>query len=147
MDYKDIIVKTGMEKNMEEIFNLPETAKPIAEIIDDNRIVPMKPSASITEDDVMDDYAYARENLKTIITSAQTSIEDLGSIAATSESPRAYEVLAGLMKTIVDANKDLLELQRKVKQLKEDTSQPQSVTNALYIGSTTELQKLIKDSK
>ena len=139
-------MKTEMEKNMEEILDLPIN-QPIAEIIENNRITPMNAAAGITDDDIMKDYSYARKNLKSIIDSAQMSIEDLGSIAATSESPRAYEVLAGLMKTIVDANKDLLELQRKVKQLKEDTSQPQSVTNALYIGSTTELQKLIKDSK
>ena len=139
-------MKTEMEKNMEEILDLPIN-QPIAEIIEKNRVIPMSIAANITDDDIMQDYSYARKNLKGIIDSAQTSIEDLGSIAATSESPRAYEVLAGLIKTIVDANKDLLELQRKVKQLKEDTSQPQSVTNALYIGSTTELQKLIKDTK
>ena len=139
-------MKTEMEKNMEEILDLPIN-QPIAEIIEKNRVIPMSIVADITDDDIMKDYSYARKNLKGIIDSAQTSIEDLGSIAATSESPRAYEVLAGLIKTIVDANKDLLELQRKVKQLKEDTSQPQSVTNALYIGSTTELQKLIKDTK
>ena len=139
-------MKTELEKNMEEILDLPIN-QPIAEIIEKNRVIPMTAAAGITDDDIMKDYSYARKNLKGIIDSAQTSIEDLGSIAATSESPRAYEVLAGLIKTIVDANKDLLELQRKVKQLKEDTSQPQSVTNALYIGSTTELQKLIKDTK
>ena len=82
--------------------------------------------------------------MRSIIDSAQASIEDLSSIASTSESPRAYEVLSTLMKTIVDANKDLLELQRKVKLLKDESSQPQSVTNALFDGSTSELQKLIK---
>ena len=82
--------------------------------------------------------------MRSIIDSAQASIEDLSSIASTSESPRAYEVLSTLMKTIVDANKDLLELQRKVKLLKDESSQPQSVTNALFVGSTSELQKLIK---
>ena len=57
-------------------------------------------------------------------------------------------MLSGLIKTIVDANKDLLELQRKVKLLKqEEDSKPQNVTNALFVGSTTELQKLIKKNK
>ena len=133
-----------MEKNMEEIFDLPET-KPMIEIIDKSRVTPMaKPS--IDQDDIMDDYQYARENLKNIIDSAQQSIDDLSSIASTSESPRAYEVLSGLMKTIVDANKDLLELQKKVKQLKDDSEKPSNVTNALFVGSTAELQKLIKDN-
>ena len=137
-------MKTEMEKNMEEIFDLPET-KPMIEIIDESRVTPMaKPS--IDQDDIMDDYQYARENLKNIIDSAQQSIDDLSSIASTSEAPRAYEVLSGLMKTIVDANKDLLELQKKVKQLKDDSEKPSNVTNALFVGSTAELQKLIKDN-
>lgn len=133
-----------MEKNMEEIFDLPET-KPMVEVIDESRVTPM-PKATIEQDDVMDDYHYARENLKNIIDSAQQSIDDLSSIASTSESPRAYEVLSDLMKTIVNANKDLLELQRKVKQLKDDGEKPSNVTNALFVGSTAELQKLIKDN-
>ena len=129
---------------MEEIFDLPET-KPMVEVIDESRLTPM-PKATIDQDDVMDDYHYARENLKNIIDSAQQSIDDLSSIASTSESPRAYEVLSDLMKTIVNANKDLLELQRKVKQLKDDGEKPSNVTNALFVGSTAELQKLIKDN-
>lgn len=135
-----------MEKNMEEIFNLPENTKPIIEAIDESRVTPMS-KPQLNDDDIMSDYQYARENLKNIIDSAQTSIEDLASIAATSESPRAYEVLSGMMKTIVDANKDLLELQKKVKQLKDESpSKPSNVTNALFVGSTSELQKLIKNS-
>jgi len=129
---------------MEQILNLPTDTKPIAEVIDESRVTPMN-KPSISDDEVMDDYYYARENLKSIIDNAQQSIDDLSSIASTSESPRAYEVLSTLMKTIVEANKDLLELQRKVKQIKEDSSsQPQNVTNALFVGSTSELQKLIK---
>ena len=93
------------------------------------------------------DYEYARDNLRSMINAAQQSIEDLSSIASTSESPRAYEVLSTLIKTIVDANKDLLELQRKVQLLKnEGDSKPQNVTNALFVGSTSELQKLIKQN-
>ena len=83
------MMKTEMEKNMEEIFDLPET-KPMVEVIDESRVTPM-PKATIDQDDVMDDYHYARENLKNIIDSAQQSIDDLSSIASTSESPRAYE--------------------------------------------------------
>lgn len=139
-------MKTNMEKNMEEIFNLPENTKPIIEAIDESRVTPTS-KPQLNDDDIMSDYQYARENLKNIIDSAQTSIEDLASIAATSESPRAYEVLSGMMKTIVDANKDLLELQKKVKQLKDESpSKPSNVTNALFVGSTSELQKLIKNS-
>ena len=134
---------------MEEILNLPTDTKSMIEVIDDNRLPIEPPEVSVTNDEVMDDYYYARENLKEIIANAQQAIADLGSIASTSESPRAYEVLSTLMKTIVDANKDLLELQKSVKKLKEEekNSNPQNVTNAMFVGNTSELMKLIKDNK
>lgn len=139
-------MKTNMEKNMEEIFNLPTDTKPMVEVLNDSRQIIEK--LDTQNDEIDADYQYARDNLRSIINAAQASIEDLSSIASTSESPRAYEVLSGLIKTIVDANKDLLELQRKVKLLKqEEDSKPQNVTNALFVGSTTELQKLIKKNK
>ena len=139
-------MKTNMEKNMEEIFNLPADTKPMVEVLNDSRQIIEKLDAQ--NDEIDADYQYARDNLRSIINAAQASIEDLSSIASTSESPRAYEVLSGLIKTIVDANKDLLELQRKVKLLKqEEDAKPQNVTNALFVGSTTELQKLIKKNK
>ena len=142
-------MKTNLEKNMEAIFDLPTDTKPMAEIIEKtNQITPLEKISSTGNDEVMDDYYYARENLKEIISSAQQSIADLSSIASTSESPRAYEVLSTMMKTIVDANKDLLELQKSVKKLKEEDKKdnPQNVTNALYVGSTGDLMKLIKDN-
>jgi len=139
-------MKTGMEKNMEDIFRLSDDTKSMIEVIDETREITPVQKMNLSDDDVMDDYQYARENLKGIIESAQQSIDDLSSIASTSESPRAYEVLSTLMKTIVDANKDLLELQRKVKLLKEDSGRPKNVTNALFVGSTSELQKLIKQN-
>ena len=136
-------MKTNMEKNMEEIFNLPADTKPMVEVLNDSRQIIEKLDAQ--NDEIDADYQYARDNLRSIINAAQASIEDLSSIASTSESPRAYEVLSGLIKTIVDANKDLLELQRKVKLLKqEEDSKPQNVTNALFVGSTAELQKMLK---
>ena len=139
-------MKTNMEKNMEDIFNLPSDTKPMVEVLKDSRQIIEKLDAQ--NDEIDADYQYARDNLRSIINAAQASIEDLSSIASTSESPRAYEVLSGLIKTIVDANKDLLELQRKVKLLKqEEDSKPQNVTNALFVGSTIELQKLIKKNK
>ena len=142
-------MKTNLEKNMEEILNLPTDTKSMIEVIDDNRLPIEPPEVSVTNDEVMDDFYYARENLKEIIANAQQAIADLGSIDSTSESPRAYEVLSTLMKTIVDANKDLLELQKSVKKLKEEekNSNPQNVTNAMFVGNTSELMKLIKDNK
>ena len=141
-------MKTNLEKNMEAIFDLPTDTKSMADAIEESRVTVMNETPS-TDNDIDDDYKYARENLKEIIDSAQQSIADLASIASTSESPRAYEVLSTMMKTIVDANKDLLDIHKSVKKLKEDnnTSAPQNVTNALYVGSTSDLMNLIKDNK
>jgi gas vesicle protein len=141
-------MKTNLEKNMEAIFDLPTDTKSMAETIEESRVTVMNETPS-TDNDIDDDYKYARENLKEIIDSAQQSIADLASIASTSESPRAYEVLSTMMKTIVDANKDLLDIHKSVKKLKEDnnTSAPKNVTNALFIGSTSDLMNLIKDNK
>jgi gas vesicle protein len=140
-------MKTNLEKNMEAIFDLPTDTKSMAETIEESRVTVMNETPS-TDNDIDDDYKYARENLKEIIDSAQQSIADLASIASTSESPRAYEVLSTMMKTIVDANKDLLDIHKSVKKLKEDTdSAPKNVTNALFVGSTSDLMNLIKDNK
>jgi hypothetical protein len=130
-------MKTNLEKNMEAIFDLPTDTKPMAEAIEESRVTVMNETPS-TDNDIDDDYKYARENLKEIIDSAQQSIADLASIASTSESPRAYEVLSTMMKTIVEANHGLLDIHKSVKKLKEDTdSAPKNVTNALFVGSTT----------
>ena len=140
-------MKTNLEKNMEAIFDLPTDTKPMAEAIEESRVTVMNETPS-TDNDVDDDYKYARENLKEIIDSAQQSIADLASIASTSESPRAYEVLSTMMKTIVEANHGLLDIHKSVKKLKEDTdSAPKNVTNALFVGSTSDLMNLIKDNK
>ena len=140
-------MKTNLEKNMEAIFDLPTDTKSMAETIEESRVTVMNETPS-TDNDIDDDYKYARENLKEIIDSAQQSIADLASIASTSESPRAYEVLSTMMKTIVEANHGLLDIHKSVKKLKEDTdSAPKNVTNALFVGSTSDLMKAIKDNK
>ena len=140
-------MKTNLEKNMEAIFDLPTDTKSMAEAIEESRVTVMNETPS-TDNDIDDDYKYARENLKEIIDSAQQSIADLASIASTSESPRAYEVLSTMMKTIVEANHGLLDIHKSVKKLKEDTdSAPKNVTNALFVGSTSDLMKAIKDNK
>ena len=92
------------------------------------------------------DYEYARENLKLFIEQGKVAMENIIYLAKEGESPRAYEVVGQLIKTLSDTNKDLLDLGKKVKDLKskkDDTQQPQHVTNALFVGSTAELQKLI----
>ena len=96
--------------------------------------------------DVDNDYKYARENLYGVIEKGTDALDSLLDLAKASEHPRAFEVVAQLTKTLVDANKDLLDIQKKVKDLKkedDEKQQPQNVTNALFVGSTAELQKMI----
>lgn len=93
------------------------------------------------------DFQYARENFYNVIEKGTEAIEDMLNIARASEHPRAYEVLSTLMKTIIDANKDLVEMGKK-KALEEKPEESKRVTNNnLFVGSTAELQQLIKDMR
>jgi hypothetical protein len=95
---------------------------------------------------VDDDYEYARKNLRTLIDNGKDVMENLTFLAKEGESPRAYEVVGQLIKTLAETNKDLLALAKAKKDIqkeKEDTQSPTHVTNALFVGSTAELQKLI----
>jgi hypothetical protein len=96
-------------------------------------------------DEVDNDYKYARENLYGVIEKGTDALDNLIDLAKASEHPRAFEVVSQLTKTLVDANKDLLDIQKKVKDLKREDKKdnPKNVTNALFIGSTAELQKMI----
>jgi len=98
------------------------------------------------DDDITKDYTYARENMYDVIERGTEALDYLLELAKASEHPRAFEVVSTLTKTLVDANKDLLEVQTKLKKLREEEKQdsPQNVTNALFVGSTADLQKLIK---
>jgi len=138
--------KTKMEESFEEIFDLPSDNNDVeGELVNDTPRKPLSPEGS---DDVDADYQYARENLYNVIERGSDALNTLVEIANQSESPRAFEIVSTLIKTLSDANKDLLEVQTKVKKLKEETATgPKNVTNALFIGNTSELQKLIRDRK
>ena len=95
---------------------------------------------------VDDDYEYARNNLKGLIESGKDTLENIMYLAKEGESPRAYEVAGQLIKTLADTNKDLLDLAKKSKDLKQEKGEEKSGTsiqNALFVGSTTELQKFL----
>ena len=96
-----------------------------------------------TNNEVEDDYDYARKNLRDLIDSGMGDLNTVMDIARQSESPRAFEVATNLMKTLTDTNKDLLELAKKKKELTKE-KEPQNVTNALFVGSTADLQKMIQ---
>ena len=99
--------------------------------------------APSTSNEVEDDYDYARKNLRDLIDSGMGDLNTVMDIARQSESPRAFEVATNLMKTLTDTNKDLLELAKKKKELTQEKN-TQNVTNALFVGSTADLQKMIQ---
>ena len=102
--------------------------------------------ASSTED-IKKDYEYTRGNLYSIIEKGQEAINGILELAAESEMPRDYEVAGQLIKNVSDATDKLMDLQKKLKDI-EETKQvrgPTNVTNALFVGSTAELSKLLKD--
>jgi len=92
-----------------------------------------------------DDYEYARRNLYDVIEKGNNALEDIMDIAKQSESARAFEVVTNLIKTMVDANKDLLELAKKKKELeKADTPEQKNITNNNLVLTSADLLKIIK---
>ena len=95
------------------------------------------------------DFQYARENLYDIIEKGRDAMEELLEIAKAEESPRAFEVFGQLLKNMTDAQQTLMELHQKKQKLENDgdrqeVSRAQNVTNALFVGSTADLLKLVK---
>jgi hypothetical protein len=104
---------------------------------------------SVDKSDQADnDFAYARENFYNVIEKGSQALEDMLDVAKASEHPRAYEVVSTIMKTLVDANKDLVSMSEKKAEAdkKGDEDTGKSVTNNnLFVGSTSELQQMLKD--
>lgn len=92
------------------------------------------------------EYEYARENIYRTIEMGTTALAEMMALAKVSESARAYEVVSTLVKTVLDANKDLVELSNKQKELekKHGENQEKKSENSLFIGSTTELKKMLE---
>jgi hypothetical protein len=109
---------------------------------------PIEDNKKAAQDTIVDDYEYARGNMIAVIEKGQEALSGILDVAGMSQHPRSYEVVATLVKAVADANKDLLELAKKRKDLeKVENGGPQTVNNNLYLGSTADLLKLLKDSK
>jgi hypothetical protein len=98
---------------------------------------------------IEDDYEYARGNLIAVIEKGNEALNGILDVAGMSQHPRAYEVAANLVKTMSDASKDLMELAKRKKDLDKPTEaqQAQRVTNNMFVGSTAELLKAIKQNQ
>ena len=136
-----------MKKNFDAIndsLDLEETTIS-TEIIKSSPEIVKSPQKGTDESEY--DYDYTRGQLYSLIEKGQEAIDGILDIAQQSDSPRAYEVAGQLIKSVGDVTDKLLDLQQKMKKLKEeDTRGPKSITNnnTMFIGSTAELQKLLK---
>jgi len=118
--------------------------KIVPKIIPDNsEVVPYQVENG---DDVENDYKYQRDNFYNLVEKGSTAIDGILELAKESEHPRTYEVAGNLIKQVAEVTEKLGDLQEKMRKLKEVPSNaPKNVTNALFVGSTTELQKMLKD--
>ena len=130
-------------KKLDDAFNISET-----EVVETEKvgITPEQKPDRITKDDITRDYEYTRGNLYSIIEKGQEAIDGILELAQESDMPRAYEVAGQLIKSVSDATDKLMDLQKKLKDVNEESQQkgPNTVINALFVGSTAELAKLIK---
>ena len=98
------------------------------------------------EEDIEKDYEYQRENFYKLVERGSVAIDGILELAKEGEHPRAYEVAGQLIKNVAEVTEKLGDLQEKMKRLKEvPDNAPKNVTNALFVGSTAELQKIIKE--
>jgi len=123
----------------------------VAPFESDENTVPQKSKISrystelTQENDVDDDYKYQRENFYNLVERGTDAIDGILELAKEGEHPRAYEVAGNLIKQVAEVAEKLGDLQEKMRKLKEvPNTAPKNVTNALFVGSTAELQKLIK---
>ena len=143
-------VTTSIDSKISDALGITQNI--VEEIIDPKPLVP-RPEQALTTDtgrdaDIDIDYQYSRENFYSLIERGQDAITGILDLAKESEHPRTYEVAGQLIKTVSEVTERLADLQQKMQFLKEVPDKaPQNVTNALFIGSTKELQELMKQEK
>ena len=118
---------------------------PVNKAIAENKITVPKTVVKSDEDDIDNDYKYQRENFYNLVERGQDAIDGILQIAKESDHPRTYEVAGNLIKQVAEVTEKLGDLQEKMRKLKEvPNNAPKNVTNALFVGSTAELQKMLK---
>jgi hypothetical protein len=131
-----------LDKNMSEIFDITPIEKqeklPVT-------IQKMPSDSPNLDQDLNDAYQQSKENLQEIIDQGKEAMEDMLQIARASEHPRAFEVYSTILKNVVDANKELINMQKQMREMnsKKETNNT-SIDKAIFVGSTAELSKLLK---
>ena len=140
---------SNIDDKLNEVLNIAEEVLESKEQKNPLEIVKEKPVAVIPKsDDVETDFETGRGELYKLLEKGNEAIDGILSLAKEGEHPRAYEVAGQLIKTQSELAQNLLDLQDKLKKIKDVKGEgPKNVTNALFVGSTTELQKMIKNNK
>jgi hypothetical protein len=131
------------EKNMEEIFDIsPKAELPVVV----KKETPVAISDSNLEEDLTDAYEQTKTNLQDLIDQGKDAMEEILLIAKAGQHPRAFEVYGTLLKNVVDANKELLAVQKQMREMNKQNqaSGTTHIDKAIFVGSTSELNKLIK---
>jgi hypothetical protein len=135
----------NLNKNLSEIFDVT----PIEEVKKEKLpTVSAKYNKPDIESDLTDAYQQSRENLQGIIDQGQEAMHEILEIAKAGQHPRAFEVYGGLLKNMVDANKELLSIQKQMREMdntKKETNNTK-IDKAIFVGSTADLGKLLKDN-
>ena len=127
----------SLEENMEELLNIE------AEVVEEPK--PIKKEREPDKDDRTEDYEYTRGELYSLISKGQEAVQGALEVAQESGHPRAYEVAVAAMKHVADMTEKLQALHKNMKDLDEEKKKVTNVTNnAMFVGSTTELQKMLK---
>ena len=127
-----------------ESLNILDNVLGITDVVETKTSTVTLPEVKVPEE-VDNDYKYQRENFYRLVERGQEAIDGILELAKESETPRSYEVAGNLIKQVGDVTEKLGELQLKMQKLKEVPSNaPKNVTNALFVGSTSELQKMLK---
>ena len=129
--------------------SLNETFDVSTEIVSSEPIKPVTKEVEAIKTDTRKDYEYTRGNLYSLIEKGQEAVNGALELAQETEQARAYEVAGQLIKSVADATDKLLDLQKKLKDVEEESQSkgPTNVTNALFVGSTADLAKLLKQNK
>ena len=134
--------KKSIDEKISEALDIETESKEI-QVPQPKEILPYEPELNT-------DYKDVRQNLRYIIDSGQTAIDGILRVASEGEQPRAYEVVSQLIKSVSEANKDLIDLHKKLKDIKKEDPDSQRAgritNNPLFVGSTKELQDMVKQN-
>ena len=129
------------DKNMEKIFDVTPVVQQEKPLVP---IVPKTEEGPDLKTDLEDAYQQTKDNLQELIDNGKDAMEELRHIAAAGQHPRAFEVYATLLKNVVDANKELLAVQKQMRTMDGKKEGDTKIDKAIFVGSTAELNKLLK---